>query len=294
MPGGDTTTTQESRPWKPAEPYLKEILGEASDIYGQGSSFVDPNQLQTQALEQMTGIANQGSPLASSAPGAVNDIVSSGGMNQQQQDVAGSLMPYATGQYLSGGNPYLDDIISQNTQDITESVKSTSQGLGRGGGNAYNTGELTRGIGEMMNNMRYGDYNQQVQNQMGAANQLFGANAQGQQQALQGASLAPSVNEMRYSDPAKLAQIGGAYRGFEQEQANAPWSDLSKYAGIINPTGGGGSGFGTQTQTQSGGSSPLQAILGGVSLASTLFGNPAGPAMAAGSLWGPGQIIGPY
>lgn len=279
MPSGGTTTqTTNNEPWKAAQPYLKEILGSASGIYGSGSTFVPPDQRQIQGLEQSADLANAGNPLADKAVQNASGVLSSGGMNDQQRQVTDALSPYATGDYLGGGNPYLDQIIGRNTDTISDAVRSEMAGLGRTGSGAHQ-GILADRIGNMASQLRYNDYGQQVGNQFRAADQIFGANQAGQQQALQTSALAPQINNMRFSDADRLSQIGSQYRGFGQEEANAPWNDLSKYASIISGTS---QPFGTSTTTgtTSGGSNPLQSILGGLLLGSSFI--PRSPTGATG------------
>lgn len=264
---GSSTTTQSNIPWKESQPYVKEIMSAASDIWNQGrDNWIAPNPDQITGLEQIRELAGQGNPLTNPTTYNAENVISSGGMNTQQRSVTDALMPYASGQNLEeGGNPYLEKLIQNNTDDISDVVKSEMAGLGRTGSVAHQ-GALTRDLGEMMNSLRYGDYDKQVGRQFDAANQVFGNVDTGQQRAFQYSALAPQIGAQRYADANKLADVGGAYRGFEQAEQNFPYEWLGKYANIQNPTGGGQSGFGTSTQTSSGGSDPMSAILGGASL----------------------------
>ena len=284
MSGGGTTTQKTTNePWREAQPYIKDILKEASNIYGSDSTFVPPDPLQTEGLEQATRLARGGNPLVDPAVANAEGIISSGGMNEQQRQVTDALSPYATGDYLGGGNPYLDQIIGRSSDDISDTVRSEMAGLGRTGSGAHQ-GILADRIGNMASNLRYNDYGQQVANQFRAADQIFGANQTGKNQALQATALAPGIDAMRFGDANRLAGIGGAYRGFGQEEATAPWQDLSRYAGIINPTS---APYGTQTSTQQGGTNPLSAILGaGLTASSFIPVSPTG-AMSGGGIFGP-------
>ena len=227
---GSSTVTQSNVPWREAQPYIKEIMSGASDIWNQGKdNWVGPNQDQITGLEQMRSIAGQGNPLTNPSVYNAEGVISSGGMNDQQQGVTDALMPYASGQNLKeGGNPYLEKLIQTNTDDIVDATKSASAGLGRSGGNAYNTGELSRNIGSMMNNVRLDNYNTEVDRQFNAVNNVYGNYDTGQQRALQYSALAPQISNQRYSDASKIADIGGAYRGLGQEEQNFGFDWLGK------------------------------------------------------------------
>ena len=274
MSGSQTSTTntiEKADPWEPAQPYLKEILGQASDIYGRGSMFVPANPFQTQGLGQMASTALSGNPLTQSGIDLTKGVLGSGGMNDQQRAATDALMPYARGDYLSGGNPHLDAIIGRNADTISDTVRSEMAGLGRTGSGAHQ-GILADSIGEMASNLRYGDYANQQANQMRAAGQVFGQNQQAGDQAFRYLALAPQVDDMRYADASKLTDVGAALRGFGQQQALAPWSDLQNYAGLITGTSAPyGVREGSSTSTQSGGSSALSGILGGLSILGGLF-----------------------
>lgn len=274
MSGSTTTQTntiEKADPWEPAQPYLKEILGQASDIYGRGSTFVPPNPFQTQALGQMASTAQAGNPLAQSGIDLTQGMIAGGGMNDQQRAATDALMPYARGDYLSGGNPYLDTIIGRNADTISDTVRSEMAGLGRTGSGTHQ-GILADSIGEMASNLRYGDYANQQANQMRAAGQVFGQNQQAGDQAFRYLALSPQVNDMRYADAGQLADVGAALRGFGQQEALAPWSDLQNYAGLITGTSAPyGVREGSSTSTQKGGSSPLSGVLGGLSILGGLF-----------------------
>lgn len=105
-------------------------------------------------------------------------------------------------------------------------------------------------------------------------------------QALAGASLAPSLQGMDYTDLAQLLTTGGVYQDQAQNEINAAMAQwdfeqqaeaaaLQEYASLLYGLGG---NYGTtETQTESGGD-PVSGILGGA----LMGGSMGGPMGAAG------------
>ena len=264
------TVKQKVDPWKPAQPYLKEILSEASDLYGQGGTFVPADPLQEDYFQGAEDLARQGNPLVPSVLDNAQSVLAGGGMSDRQREIQSSLMPYATGQYLGGGNPYLEGILDRTATDTADRLRSEFSGMGRTGGNAFHTGALGQALADSSNQLRYQDYNQQVQNQMNAANMAFGMGDTAAQRALGYSALAPQMDAMRYGDVNRLGQIGAQRRDLAREENLTPWSDLSRYAGLIGGTASPYKST-TQTTTAQGGTDPLSSILGIASIAGSLF-----------------------
>ena len=151
--GGNQTTTSRTEPYAPAEPYLQDILGEASNIYrsGVGRSFfpgstVVPfanqtqealNLQQAQALEQA-----QDSPLQAQAAQTFGQFAQSpmSSYTGRMGTGFGSSMPGMTTQGLgssyAGLTPqtdYLSGIREGITSDVLGSVQSQFGGMGRTG-----------------------------------------------------------------------------------------------------------------------------------------------------------------
>lgn len=89
----DTTTTQKTEPWGPSQPYLKNVLGGAEQLYRgdvgpqyyPGATTV-PFTSQTMAgLGQMENIAGQGNPLAQAAYGQAQAMIGQGGMTEEMR-----------------------------------------------------------------------------------------------------------------------------------------------------------------------------------------------------------------
>ena len=94
------------------------------------------------------------------------------------------------GKYLEG-NPYLDSIINKNAGDIRNNYGATFSASGRyGSGMLGDT--IADNIGEMATNLRYGDYAQERQNQIGAIDAAQGLMA-GSQGLLNNAAELPWI-----------------------------------------------------------------------------------------------------
>ena len=61
------------------------------------------------------------------------------------------------GKYLDQSNPYLQGMIDQTNESVSNDVLSRYSGAGRYG-SAYGMGELTRQLANSENNLRYGNY----------------------------------------------------------------------------------------------------------------------------------------
>lgn len=281
--GKDNTETvkQKTDPWKPAQPYLKEILSESSRLYDEGGTFVPADPLQKDYFSGAEALARQGNPLLSPAIQNAQSVLGGGGMTARQREVQTALMPYATGQYLGGGNPYLEGILDRTATDTSERIRSEMAGLGRTGSGAHQ-GILSENLADASNRLRYQDYNQQVQNQMAAAGQVFGMGDTAAGRALGYSALSPQLDAMRYGDVNRLGQIGEQRRELGREEALTPWSDLSRYANLISGTA---SPYSTTTQTTTGGTDPLSTLLG-TALTVGSFGVPGGGTLGGNFLMG--------
>ena len=132
--GGNETTTQTTQPYAPAEPFLKDILGEAQNVYRSGvgrqffpSSTVVPFADQTQqalnlqqaaALEQM-----QPSTLQGQAATTLGNLAS-----------------------CTASNQFLDQLRQGITSDVMGNVQTQFGGMGRTGTSPGAQQAVARGI----------------------------------------------------------------------------------------------------------------------------------------------------
>jgi len=279
--GGNQTTVQRTEPYAPAEPFLQDILGEASNIYrsGVGRSFfpgstVVPFANQTQEalnLQQAAALEQaQNSPLQAQAAQTFGQFAMS-----PQSSYAG-LTPQAD--YLSG-------IRSNITSDVLGDVQSQFGGMGRTGTSPMAQQAVARGVTQ-----GYAPIAAQLASQERGRQQSGLESGLGRQ--LQAAGQLPGIQQgmdmRRRGAIADLGGVGSAYENLAQRQLQdqiqrfqfgqqAPMQQLQQYAGLISPIASGlPTQYSTAPSTQSSG---LGGAFGGGVAGSALYSSmgPAGP-----------------
>jgi len=283
--GGNQTTTSRTEPYAPAEPYLQDILGEASNIYRSnvGRSFfpgstVVPYSNQTQEALNL----QQAASLEQMAPSAMLNQAG----NTYGAFAANPISSYAG---LTPQADYLSSVREGITSDVMGSVQSEFGGAGRTGASPMAQQAAARGI---------------TQGYAPIASQLA-SNERGREQSglesaygrsLQAAGQLPNMQnalDMRRQQGIQgLGGVGSAYEQLAQRQLQdqiqrfqfgqqAPYNALNQYAGLITPIA---SGLPNMTQTgpgqQSGG---VGGAFGGA-VAGSALGTPGiiGGALAGG------------
>ena len=267
--GGNQTTIQRTEPYAPAEPYLKDILGEAENIYRSGvgrqffpSSTVVPfaqqtqqalNLQQAQALEQA-----QNSQLLNQAASTFSQFAGSPAQNQ-----------------------YLQGIRQGITSDVMGAIQNEFGGVGRTGTSPMAQQAAARGITQAYAPIAAQLSQTERARQLQAASQLPG--------------LQQGMDLRRQQAIGQLGGVGSAYENLAQRQLEdqiarfqfgqqAPMGALQQYAGLISPIA---SGLPSQYQTApSQQASTLGGAFGGGVAGSALHSSmgPAGP--IAGALLG--------
>lgn len=301
MGGSDTKTTQtqqssETNPWEPAQPLLQNIL---SSLGGINTGVTSGQSSALDALTKAAGsIPNLSPELTSTVTGALNTSTQpqqgmlTDFLNQYKANIGGTasgaeLNPYST--------PGFSDAINTMTGDITKAVKGVYAGSGRDPSGAGSfAGSLGRGLTEGIAPVIQSQYNQNKQNQLGAAANLYGAgnttasgltNQQLQElsakfQGLQGAGALPGL----LTAPA-TAQLGAANAQYAQ-----PLTNIGQLSALVNPIAAlGGQSSGTGTSTQESSKSLLSNIIGGAAGLSGLNG-----ALGSGWLGSLGSSIGSF
>ena len=253
------TTTNAPLPWQ--EPYLQDYMGRAQELANQPynpspQTFVGPNPTLQGAWQATANRAIQGSPVMGAANTQLQNIVSGGFM---------------------GGNPYLNDAISNAQGDLTRAwntvQKPAWEKAMQGSGSFGNTGvmeyannaqnDLQRNLGRISSDMRFNNY----------------SNERGLMQSALG--MAPTFANQDYVDAAQLQNVGQQMQGFDQGQAdqnyrwwqeaqNFPRQQLAQYGQALGVGGGG-----TTTQTAPDPSRASQLVGGaltGAQLYKMLFG----------------------
>lgn len=261
------TTTQTNDPWKPAQGALKDILGQAGNLYNRGSQYapfstVVPFSNQTeQALQGIESRAQQGNPMYGQGQAALT-----GGLDTLQRTASGQML---------NNNPHLSDMFNAMRGEVSDAVNSQFSAYGRTGSPAH-AGVMTKELGNLASQIWGQDYARERQNQLAAAGQMPSYT-----------SAIPGYQAAGYNDLNALMGVGQAREGkagetlqdmlnrwnFEQE---SPWQNLTRYAGIAQGIGGMG-GTGTNTQTvQMSPLSQLTSLLSSAAGAYKAFQTPGG------------------
>jgi hypothetical protein len=178
--GGQSSSTQtqqsQTAPWQAAQPTLQSILGQV----GTGLNNTGLTAAETGALNTLQNNAAQGDPFAGQINGYAQSLLNGGGANAQAANVQGNLgtlqnqlTPYADGS-LIGNNPALAAQLAQIQTDVGNSVNGQFAAAGRDFSGA-NQQAYGRGVAAGEAPVIAAQYNQDVANQLNAANALYNA-----------------------------------------------------------------------------------------------------------------------
>lgn len=277
--GGTSSSTQrsthetETEPWDPAQPALQGILSQLKPLTQNAGLTGSQNS----AIDQLIAAAQGGNPYANQISGFTSNLLNGGGANDQAGAIQGGLdtyrnqlSPYADGSMV-GKNPALQAQLDQIMSDVGNSVNSQFAAAGRdlSGANqqAYGRG-VAAGVAPVLANQ----YNQDVQNQINAAGQLYGAqnSTSGLLAGLNQQGLANQLQGTQTSADALAAQNYGPTQtlALEQLRKTLPAESLALLAQIGIPIaglGGKSQSEGTQTGTQTmSGAQQFATIAGGI------------------------------
>jgi len=267
-----TTSTQTNAPWIKAQPYITYGMKQAQNLQKAGTGFNAPNfqtwspyGAETKAsLAGIQGIANQGNPLAGQSMGAISGILS-GDINNKYNSL-----------YANAGNPYFEQAVQGQSDQIANDVQRQFGGMGRIG-SAADTGALTSQLGNFRSQALANQWNQNIANQRG----ILGDQSQGQLAAV---AAAPGAYQQQYLPAERLGQVGAAWDDQQQRalqaridkfntNQQAPLNRLQFYNQQIGASGGTSPGFASQKV-----SSPTNwlGILAGTGLTAASIANSAG------------------
>jgi hypothetical protein len=292
--GGTSTTSQTQQsttaPWSAAQPDISSILGQLNPLI-QNSGL---NATESGAINQLSQNAAQGNPYASQISGLAGNLLNGGDATQQAPNLQSGLStlqsqltPYANGSMI-GNNPALQAQLAQIASDTTNQVNGQFAAAGRDM-SGMNQQTLARGIAQGEAPVIAGQYNQDVANQLSAANSLYGAqnatsgalaglNQQSLANQLQGVtSSQDALNAQNYTPQQQLA--------LAQLTQSIPAQNLALLAQIGVPIAGLGSqttGQSNGTQTESG-AQQFGQIAGGLG---SLFGTAPGTTSGGSGLNG--------
>lgn len=234
--GSKSTTTQKADPWKPAQPYLKEGMVDAGNLYDVGGFQVNPyagdmvanaDPLQTQAYNAAAGLSGTAAGNIGAATGALNAMLDpnqqSSAFQQTLQNTLNGIMPQINGSFagsgMTGSGLHAQNLAKGVSAGIADAVNNNWQ---QGQNRALNAANSMAG----MNSAMFGanDYLNQ-----------YGTQAQGQNQ-----------NEIN-------AQVL-----YDQQSQSAEANAIKDYMSLMSGMGG---QFGTSSSTQSSGGG-LMSVLG--------------------------------
>jgi hypothetical protein len=271
---GGTSQTVKSveKPWKEAEPYLKDIMNEAQEVYrsDQGSKYYPfstyvpaSNQSET-ALQMIENRAMDGSPLIDQAVDQTQNIMSGSFFGGPAQTY---LTATAEGENLYG-TPYLDRTFNQAADKISDRVNQSAGLNGRVGSGAHQK-LLQSQLGNLANDLYGQNYQRERDRQFEAAGQLQGAYESDFARRMAAITAAQSLAQVPYQDAQALKGVGAQRELGAQGQLNdlmarydfeqqAPWSRLGQYNAVL---GGMGNLGGTKRQTTTRQSNPFESLL---------------------------------
>ncbi len=261
-----STSTQ--NPWDQAMPALGGILG---GINSQVGNYA-PTGAEQNAIGTIQNNAQGAQNYGGQATSLANDMMSGGGiLNNAYQQYQNQLNPIANQNNDPTQAPGMQALLDTIRSDVSNQVNGQFAGAGRDL-SGMNTQALARGISQGEAAPLLGQYNQNIQNQMGAANSLFGAGANTQQQVFgnraQGLDTAINGIPMAQNNQAnQVLQAGQTARG-------APLQNLGMLEGLTLPLAGLGGTTNTTGTGQTQGSytmSPIQQAQGYANIFGKLF-----------------------
>ena len=251
--GGKSTTTQSSttEPWKPSQPALTSILGQLQGLIP--NSGITPGM--ESAFGQLESSAQQGNPFAGQIGGVVGNLLNGGGATAQAPAIQSAFDTFKaqTNPLASNTNydpmqtPGLADSLKTMMGDIGTSINGQFAAAGRDL-SGMNTQTLARGLTQGLAPILTQQYNQNVQNQQGAASNLYnagnttggllaGLNQQGIANQVQGVTSANDALTAQNYGPATMLQL-------EQLKQGIPMQNL----GLLTQIGVPIAGLGSQSQ----------------------------------------------
>jgi hypothetical protein len=275
-----TTQSSTTSPWAPTQGLLGNIINQL----GATSSNTGLTGAQSGALDTITNNSNAASGLFApqqsnyaqslyNGGGALNQA---GNVNQNYQNYYNQTNPLASNtNYNPYDTPGFKDAINTATSDITNQVNGSFAAAGRDFSGA-NSQALARGLTQGLAPTIAAQYNQNVQNQQGAAGNLYNAGNTNagilsglQQQYLtnQGAGLNAASGGLDLSNAGANATLAA-----EAQRFGIPIQNLGLLANIGIPIAGLGSQSTGQSNTtnQMSGAQQFGTIAGGIG---SLLGN---------------------
>ncbi|PDT55761.1 hypothetical protein CO678_41985 [Bradyrhizobium diazoefficiens] len=275
--GGKSTssTSQQSQtaPWEAAQPMLQGILGQINGLL----PSTGLNTAQSGAINQLTQNGQAGNPYAPQVGNVASTLLNGGGatnqagaVNQAYQQYYNATNPLASNtNYNPYDTPGFKQALDTMIADTTNSVNGSFAAAGRDF-SGMNSQTLGRGIAQGVAPTIAAQYNQNVQNQQGAAGNLYNAGntTAGLQTGLTQQDLANRTQGVATANDALTAQNWGPNQVLQAQQylQSIPQANLAGLAQIGIPIAGLGSqSSGTSNTTnQMSGAQQFATILQGL------------------------------
>jgi hypothetical protein len=249
-----------SGPWSYAMPAVKGFTDKLASAGGVGMT---PDQ--TAAFGVLKNNAAQGNPFtqqtANLATDSFNTADRTGTVGNAYGNLQNQLGGYASGANLDPmQNPQMQAMLQQVGDDAFNRTNAQFAAAGRDL-SGMNSMAAARGVAQATTPLLFNQYNQNVANQMSAANSLFGAgqNTAATQSALDQQRQAMRAGGVTQGQAALDANNYGANTilNLDQQIKDLPYEDLSRVANLLYPLAGLGgtqtsSGQGNATQKSSG------------------------------------------
>ena len=199
---GMSETVQRADPWAGAQPFLTDVMNQASSQFRNPASTVAQFAPET-VLAQNAAAARalSGSPLDRAAGGQLRQTLG--------------------GDFLGAGNPYFGEVSQAVRAQVEPNVAAQFSRAGRSFSPAH-AGTLGAGITNALAPFAFGQYGEERQNQLRAA------------------ALAPSIAGQDYADIGALANVGAQREGRQQSALDEPMRRLREYAALIGSGNVGG------------------------------------------------------
>jgi hypothetical protein len=274
--GGESKQTQTqnstTNPWEPAQPALQGILSQlTSNLNNTGLTGAETGAINT--LQQNAGTASQFAPQITDF---AKNLLSGGGATDQAGAVNQNYQRYVdqTGPLASNTNynpmdtAGFKDAINAQVADITNATNGQFAAAGRDF-SGMNSQTLGRGIMQGVAPTIAAQYNQNVNNQQGAAGNLY-------QAGNTNAGILAGLNQQKLSNQGQGVTAAGAANDAQNAGANATLEAEAKRRGIpvqalgllaqigipIGALGGQSSGTSTGTKQDSGATQFMQIMNG--------------------------------
>jgi hypothetical protein len=303
--------TTQSAPWSIAQPGLQQSLDlankAANTTYnGPSVAALDPLVTQGQNANLAAAATNQPGQMATNYFNAYQPLLANGGVSALGLEGVGNLNqaadylnPYASGQYVQSGNPYLDAVIAKNDAATMARVGGQFSSAGRFGSPAQ-AGTAAGAISAADNTARLAQYNQDKADQLAAIQGLAGIGTSKAGIGQQGVgninsyiSALPTIAQGNLFAGNTIQGIGGANMDYAQSVINAanqdPWTkaqNLAQITGGIGQLGGtsntSGLSYGQGTSTQKSDPGVFGDILAGVGAGANVLSSLGGIAKGGG------------